>query len=147
MSRKQSVTDSDVGDMLTQKGYRRTAGRMALLEILSKTRRPLSIAEIIRLWKKDPLDQATLYRALEDFARTGVVHRSDLNTGTARYEYLHGRPHHHHLVCAKCELVEDVEVCVITEAQKKVLQRSSSFTAVYSHNLEFFGLCTACSKV
>ncbi len=133
-------------ETLQTKGYRLTTGRIALLELLLEAGRPLNVREILESWKGHPLNQVTLYRALENLSDTGVINRVDLNTGTARYEYTPNKPHHHHLVCTKCDVVEDVESCTVSTLQKKVLSGSRRFKSIYSHNLEFFGICRSCAK-
>ena len=146
MIQQKKISVDMIANALKSKGYRRTSGRIALLELLLQEGRPLNVREILERSKTLPLDQATLYRALEDLSHTGIVSRVDLNTGTARYEYTPKRPHHHHLVCTKCKTVEDVELCAVSALQEKVLKDSGNFKSIYSHNLEFFGMCNRCSK-
>ena len=144
-AKEQSVGAADLREALRAGGFRVTGGRVALLELLFGARKPLSIQGVLERWKGTPPDQATLYRTLTDLAAAGIVRRVDLNTGTAHFEYTPDRPHHHHIVCDGCGVIEDVESCAVGALQQE-LAKSSQFASIYSHNLEFFGRCTGCAK-
>ncbi len=94
---------------------------------------------------RNKLNEVTLYRALEAFAATGLVRRVDLGHDHAHYELMLGRGHHDHVVCTSCGTIEDVEGCALVPLEKKALVQSK-FRSIYSHNLEFFGLCRTCAK-
>ena len=98
----------DCKEELRQAGSRATPGRLALLEVLERVRRPLSIGE---LEVKCPgLNEATLYRAAEALASAGLLRRGMRQDGVAQYEYA-GRPHHHHMVCSDCGVSMQCRVC------------------------------------
>ena len=129
-------------DVLRAKGFRVTRGRVGLLSLLQKSGKPLSIQSLLKA--KGSPDQATLYRTLTDLADAGIVKRVDLNTGVAHFEYTPDRPHHHHIVCTDCGTIEDIETCSIESLQRQAL-RSSGFKTIYSHTVDFFGVCKNCS--
>lgn len=135
-----------VEEVLRAGGFRVTTGRVQLLLLLEKVGTPLSIQKIILLWKGNVPDTTTLYRSLTDLSSAGVVRRIDLNTGTAHFEYTPTRPHHHHIVCTECGKVEELAHCSIRGLEKKLMRESEHFKSIYSHNLEFFGRCTACAQ-
>src|ERR1700722_17768992 len=97
--------------LLRERGFKATAGRIALLEALWAASAPLSVQAIAQILKKEKasIDEATLYRALEALAGAGIVRRIDLGHSHAHYEF--EKKHHHHLVCTDCGVVEDVEDC------------------------------------
>lgn len=133
----------DFKELLRQKGYRATPGRITLLELLWREKEPLTVAEIkTRMGSK--LDTVTLYRALEALFQKGIIRRVDLAHGHAHYEL--EQEHHHHLVCTDCGKLEDIEVREMEKAGENVLKTSKQFKSIYSHELEFFGLCNKCSK-
>ena len=134
----------DLKEALKKAGFKATPGRLQLLEVLSKVDEPLSVLKIQKRLN-NKLNEVTLYRALEVFAVAGLVRRVDLNHDHAHYELALGRAHHDHVVCTMCGVVEDVEGCALAPFQKMAL-KSSHFKSIYSHNLEFFGLCRTCSK-
>lgn len=127
--------------LLKQNGYRSTVGRTALLETLWNEKKPLTVGELAKRLRS--LDQVTLYRALESFAQKGMIRRMELGHGHAHYEM--EKEHHHHVVCTDCGKVEDVTGCSLEGMDTKVAKESRSFKSIYSHNVEFFGRCNACT--
>lgn len=132
-------------ELLRENGYRITPARIALLTFLSHSKNPLTVGDIQKEMKHK-MDKVTLYRALEDFAKSKIVGKINLQDTATYYEFLHEDHHHHHIVCEKCGKIEDIENCNQTNLQKEVLKHSKSFAGINSHSLEFFGVCKACSK-
>lgn len=127
----------DFKALLQEAGYKATLGRLALLELLWGEEKPLAVHSIEKKLK-GKMNEVTLYRALEALAEKGVIRRVDLGHGHAHYEL--EKKHHHHLVCTDCGVVEDVNVCPLP-----LVENSKKFKSIYSHNLEFFGVCRSCS--
>src|ERR1700761_5621683 len=98
---------------------------------------PLSVERIGKKLKGEA-NEVTLYRALEALADKQIIRRVDLGHGHAHYEM--EKHHHHHLICTDCGTVEDVAICPLPQ-----LERSKKFASIYSHSVEFFGLCLHCS--
>ncbi len=132
-------------ELLHEHGYRITPARIALLTFLSRSKKPLT-ARDMQKEMNHKMDKVTLYRALEDFAKSKIVGKINLQDTATYYELLHEDHHHHHIVCEKCGKIEDIGNCNQTNLQKEVLKYSKNFTTINSHSLEFFGVCKACSK-
>ncbi len=96
----------DAKDELRVSGFRATPGRLALLEILRRANKPLSIKEMLHY---SALDQVSLYRALDALVAVGLV-RKGVQERVAHFEYA-AKPHHHHLVCADCGFIRDCKTC------------------------------------
>jgi Fur family transcriptional regulator, ferric uptake regulator len=144
MKRDSTKAQSNFKEALKEAGFKTTPGRLQLLELLQQIDEPLTVLAIQkRLHSK--INEVTLYRALEAFAAAGLVRRVDLGHDHAHYELSLGRAHHDHVVCTNCGTIEDVEGCTLAPLQKKALTQSK-FKSIYSHNLEFFGLCRTCSN-
>ncbi len=141
---KSAKAQSNFKELLKAAGSKATPKRLELLEVLARQGAPLSVLKIQKL-VRGKLNEVTLYRALEAFAAAGLVRRVDLGHDHAHYELAVGREHHDHVVCTSCGTVEDVEGCALVPLEKKALEQSH-FLSIYSHNLEFFGLCRTCSK-
>ena len=124
-------------------GFKATPKRLELLEALARVEEPLTVLAIQKLLR-NKMNEVTLYRALEAFAAAGLVRRVDLNHDHAHYELAMGREHHDHAVCTNCGVVEDIKGCALEPLEKKALVQSN-FRSIYSHNLEFFGLCKQCA--
>jgi Fur family ferric uptake transcriptional regulator len=132
-------------ELLREHGYRNTPGRIALLTFLSRSKKPITVGDIQKEMDHT-MDKVTLYRALEDFAKSRIVAKVNLQDTATYYEFLHMDHHHHHIVCENCGKIEDIKHCEQTNLQKEVLNISMNFSIINSHSLEFFGICKACSK-
>lgn len=137
--------DTHDTELLQNAGLRVTNGRRALLRVLAEEKIPLSV-ERIRARMKPLPDKVTLYRSLEALVEAGIARRIDLGHAHAHYELAEGRAHHHHLVCQRCGIVEDIKNCSANALQKTSLKKSKLFASVQDHSLELFGVCKACAK-
>lgn len=135
------VTENVLTD-LKKTGLKITAPRKEILKILSSN--PMSAQEAWAILKQKNLeaDLVTVYRTLELFENLGMVRKTVFEDKIARFEIV-SDSHHHHLVCVKCGLIEDVEV----DERKfvKEIEKSSNFK-VERHSLEFFGFCRRCQR-
>jgi Fe2+ or Zn2+ uptake regulation protein len=141
----EACSSTDPATVLRSHGFRATTTRVTLLQLLEVVGTPLSIQGVIQHWTGPAPDTATLYRSLTDLHSAGVVRRIELGTGSAHFEYTPTRPHHHHIVCNRCGLVEELEHCVLDERSADLVSNSKQFKSIYAHNLEFFGVCTLCA--
>lgn len=130
--------------LLRESGFRVTSTRVALLMCLKKGAAPLTVADMVK--RMGPrVDKVTLYRALEDFTRTGIVHKVHLHDAVAHYEFRRTGDHHHHIVCEQCGVIEDIGHCEQESLQGEVLKNAKLFAQINTHSLEFFGLCRSCA--
>lgn len=130
--------------ILRAAGYRATPGRIRLLDLLAQEKKPLTVAEIQKKLK-GAQDVVTLYRSLEALATSNILQRSEFGHGHAHYEFVEKGKHHHHIVCTKCETVEDFSDASFEEALVHAAGKAKSFKSINSHSLELFGLCANCS--
>ncbi|PIR69383.1 MAG: hypothetical protein COU47_03365 [Candidatus Niyogibacteria bacterium CG10_big_fil_rev_8_21_14_0_10_46_36] len=129
--------------ILHDAGYRVTAERMATLLLLSRSKKPLSVHDIARVLRS-VLDQATAYRILRLFERSGIVRRVEFGKGRVYYEIADAKDHHH-IVCTECGAIEDFEGCTAERIEKEALKQSRRFSSVRKHSLELFGVCKSCA--
>ncbi len=134
----------DFKAVLRQSGYKATPGRVLLLQTLFGEEKPVTVTYLEKKLKK-AIDKVTLYRALESMILSGVVREVDFRHGHAHFELAVLRPHHHHIVCTSCGLVEDV-ACNTEPFVKKVEKSAKKFSAIDDHSMEFFGVCDGCAK-
>lgn len=87
--------------VLRERGFRATYGRVALLEALAKAAKPLSVEGAAKAIQ-GKLDLANTYRALEALAKAELVRRVDVGHRHMHYELEVLAPHHHHYVCTDC---------------------------------------------
>ena len=130
--------------LLYDAGYKTTPGRLAILELLEKSKKPLGIAKITRGLRGKKLDPVTVYRVLDVLEKVGLVRKVDLRHGHADYEFA-ATDDHHHLVCVRCGRIEDFKGCDLDSLARKAIRDSNKFAKITQHSLEFFGTCKVCA--
>jgi Fe2+ or Zn2+ uptake regulation protein len=129
--------------MLRERGCKATPPRLLVLEFLEHAKKPPSAQDIIEALA-GKMDQATVYRILGIFKRTGLIRQVDLRHNHAHFE-LARENEHHHLICTRCGRIEDVEECSVEETHAAILRRSKHFASITQHALEFYGVCKKCA--
>lgn len=136
-------------------GYKITAGREAILNVLTRAGGHMCAEEIYeKVHTVNPaVGLTTVYRTLDILERVGMVYKFDFGDGRARYELAEGEKgenHHHHLVCTKCNRVIDYtdfieqEVKLLKETEQG-LSKKYNFT-ITNHLIQFYGTCDKCSR-
>ncbi len=135
------MTNTNLLD-LKKTGFKLTSPRREVLSALSSSN-PVSAQEMAEILKQKgfEVDLVTVYRTLELFESLGMIRKVQFEDKTARFELISGDEHHHHLVCIKCGVVEDVEVN--EESLVSKIEDKTNFK-IQRHSLEFFGLCKNC---
>lgn len=120
---------------------RSTRLRRAILELLSRSPRPLSAPEIHRELHRQGETQSlsTVYRALDSFTASGKLTRGSLRD-IAHYQLNDGR-HMHFAVCRECKSAVPLKGCPMASVQV-----SDESFEVEGHRLELFGLCGVCRE-
>jgi len=137
---------------LNQQGYRITKAREKILEILSKSPKHLSVDDIYLAIKSrgENVGTATIYRAVDSLAKTGIIRKLSLLNGRASFEIINKEisTHHHHLVCRNCQTVIDYsdfikEEIFLMKKLEKIVSKIHQFK-IEDHQLSFTGLCKSC---
>lgn len=118
--------------------------RRKILEILETAdNHHLSAEDIYRLLvdSGEEIGLATVYRVLTQFQEAGLVRRHNFESGQSVFELDHGE-HHDHLVCVKCNAVEEFVDDVIEKRQQEIA-KNAGFT-ITDHNLNIYGICQKC---
>lgn len=133
-------------DRLHRARQRYTSGRRALITALLGAGRPLRITELLdgdQGWS-----QSSLYRNLGVLEACGVVTRLPSTDGVARFEVAEELSrHHHHLVCAACGRLDDVDLPARVEATLHHVSAEAGAELGYEvdeHRLELIGRCADC---
>ena len=125
-------------------GLKRTAPRLAVLDVFHAMDHPLSVQEITEKIPAGIADQATVYRTIKAFLEQGMIREVNLRHDHLDYE-LTDLEDHHHIVCTNCGYVENFTGCEGEKLTKQVLKKSSSFKEIREHAIELFGLCVKCT--
>lgn len=125
-------------------GLKCTKHRVNILTELIKNKKPISADLIISKLK---IDKVTVYRSLKIFVQKNLVKQIDLRQRKILYEYAN-QPEHHHIVCIKCGLIKNINICnicIFNNIQKNIINKSK-FKKIISHSFELFGECKNCTK-
>lgn len=131
---------------LKKVGLKITTPRLKILEILEHAKEHhLSAEDIYRklVDSGEEIGLATVYRVLTQFEEAGLVVKHHFEEGQSVFELDHGE-HHDHLVCVKCNRVEEF-VDPIIEKQQQEIARKAGYT-ITDHSLNIYGICGKCQK-
>ena len=130
---------------ITAGGRRLTHQRVIVAEALASARRALSAQELYdRIKSAHPrLGRATVYRALEAQVQDGMASRFEREGHVSAYISCDAE-HHHHLVCTRCQRVEDLAEDVVAPMLASVGRRHDF--QVDHAALDLYGLCESCRK-
>jgi Fur family ferric uptake transcriptional regulator len=135
-------TSKDFAEALRRAGYKMTAPRKAIVQVLEQEGEHLSSGEVWALGRRiyPSLSRATVYRTLELLTNLGLI-RPILLKDTAQ-RYVSGEGGHHHLVCSTCGAVFEFERCGVDRLAAELAERFDF--QIRSHLLEFYGVCRNC---
>lgn len=119
---------------------RKTWQRAVILRVVENAGCHLTAEEIHRRVARGrrPIGLATVYRALEAFAREGLV--EPLYVGDGRVRYGSASRHHDHLVCLDCGRWQPLGAC----ARPRLPRGHKATFQVLGHRVEFYGRCARC---
>lgn len=130
-------------DALDRAGYRLTAPRRGVAELVARRNGHFTAADIVddARRRRPGIGRATVFRTLDLLTEVGVVERVDLPDG--EHAYVGCEPsHHHHVICTSCGRTTEVADCGMREVAREV-ERVSGYR-IGSHRLELFGTCPDC---
>src|ERR1700722_16533169 len=97
-----------ITERIRKSGFRATRQRVLLLGHLNRMKYPASIKEIGKALSRERIDQATVYRMMEVFARAGLVREIAGMHNEPHYEFNNTERDHDHIICVRCHKVEDL---------------------------------------
>ena len=129
--------------LLKENKLKITSERKEIMKVLEDVETPLSPADIFNRVKSalPRTNLSTVYRNLELLEQKDLVKRFGFKKNRFYYELIPDRPHHHHVICKRCGMVEDSKI--LAEGFIEKVADSSSFK-IEDHNFDFFGLCRPC---
>ena len=131
---------------LRKAGLKVTLPRLKVLEILeTASTRHLSAEDVYKslLGMGEDIGLATVYRVLTQFESAGLVSRLSIDSGHAVFELEDGT-HHDHLLCVRCNRIEEFTDEVIEQRQRAIaIEKGFDMT---DHSLYIYGVCAECQK-
>jgi len=126
---------------------RYTTKRRALVEVLARADRPLTMQEVLA--SAPGVAQSSAYRNLAVLAEAGVVRRIQGADDNGRFELTEvvSGHHHHHLICTSCGLMADVHATAKLERALAEAARTAAEDAgflVIEHRFDLVGICATC---
>ncbi|MCC6224858.1 MAG: transcriptional repressor [Microthrixaceae bacterium] len=139
---------SQAEERLAAVDARYTSKRKALVEVFIRSKRPMTLPEVIAA--NASLAQSSVYRNLATLEAAGVIHRIVTSDDHARFELAEAISghHHHHLICSMCGSIEDftlhprVESAVAREFAGVAERRGFTTNA---HQMDLIGRCAECA--
>lgn len=134
-------------DALGDAGYRLTAPRRALADLIAGRRGHFTADELLGESRRRRLGltRATIFRSLDVLTDLELVERLDLPSGEHAFVACRPAQHHHHIVCSSCGRsteVADIGFDAVTAS----IARATGYR-VDAHRLELFGLCPSCRVI
>ena len=126
-------------------GLKVTTPRLRILHILEESNDHLRAEDIHRMLgeRGDEVGLATIYRVLTQFHEAGILKKHHFSQDHAVFEIDRGG-HHDHLVCVKCDRVQEFEDEVIETRQNDIAERFNY--QITDHSLYLYGICPVCQK-
>jgi len=134
-------------DCLAAAGFRLTAARRAVVQVLETTSTPLSPQEV---WQRGQqlqpaLGLASVYRSLDLLEAAGLVRRVHQEDGC--HGYMPASPGHRHaIVCRACGQAAEFLGCEDLGGLIARVQQETGFQ-VDGHLLQLIGLCPTCQEL
>ncbi len=129
---------------LRNAGLRVTLPRLKILQVLENANpHHLSAEDVYKtlLETGDDVSLATVYRVLTQFEQARLVKRHNFEGGFSVFE-LEQNEHHDHLVCVKCNRVEEFVDETIEQRQRNIAQKAGF--QITDHSLTIYGICKHC---
>jgi Fur family peroxide stress response transcriptional regulator len=139
-----SLTEQKARYRFKEAGLKMTPQRMAVFRVMEGNSSHPSADDIYREVKKDypNTSMATIYNTLELLKELGLIR--ELTIEPDRRHFDPDASAHHHIICTRCRRIED-----IFEELPEVTRLPASVKAGFSlegYNVEFYGVCKACSS-
>ena len=128
-----------LNDVLEDLGYRMTPPRRRLADLLGSKVGSFSAEAISE--ELPTVGRATVYRTLKLLVDAGVLCKTVMPDGAHRYSFDSLR-HHHHVICADCEKVEEFRKPVVERLLREMAKEVGG--AVVGHRVELYITCDKC---
>ncbi len=131
-------------EYIKKQGLRNTRQREEILDAFLSSGGHITVDELFDKVKKrdSSIGYATIHRNLNLLLEAGLAEEIKIGKEKTRYEQMHMREHHDHLICLKCGRFIEVFDENIEKLQNR-LAEEKEFIPV-RHKLEIYGYCKKC---
>ena len=124
---------------LEDQGYRSTAQRQAIVDVLERKQEGFTVEEINE--ELPSVGRATVYRTIKLLSDAGVVCKLALMDGAPKYT-ISRVDHHHHTVCIRCGAVGEFRAATVERLLRAISADIPG--SVVGHRMEFYITCNQC---
>ena len=131
----------DIMAVLEDRGYRSTAPRRAIVEILDGKVDGFTAEEIGN--ELPWVGRATIFRTIKLLREAGIICRLNLMDGSPRYS-LSRVEHHHHTVCVACGNVGEFRAATMERLMRIIGNEIPG--EIVGHRIELYVTCDRCTE-
>lgn len=138
--------EHSIESKLKNRGLKATKQRIAILDVLEKSKSPLSAEQLYFILAKGEtsVNLSTIYRVLDQLLLNKLVVRLGMTDGSpALYEYNHAH-HKHYLICLGCKKTVPIEGCPLSGYEQELA--ASTGYRMEGHRLDIYGYCPLCQQ-
>jgi Fur family transcriptional regulator, ferric uptake regulator len=128
---------------LSERGFRETEARRMIVESVLSKDNQFTARQLYDELEPHGVGRATVFRALDLLVEVGVLNRLHTDERCSSY-IVCADQHHHHLVCERCGLVQEISD-PRTERALRAMAQEAGFRA-REHHLEIVGVCQDCQR-
>jgi Fur family transcriptional regulator, peroxide stress response regulator len=130
---------------LKGKGFRVTPQRLAILNTLADSKEHPSVEEVYKAVKIQfpTTSLATVYNTVSMLKELNEVLELGFPDGSNHYDGIKPYPHPH-VICTRCKMIMDPDLVNLEEFSEEMSAKTGY--KIFSHRLDFFGLCPKCQK-
>ncbi len=123
-------------------GFKVTQPRLKILQLFEdNSNKHLTPDEVYESLKDEGVGIATVYRVINQFESVGLISRLKLDSVQVRYELNDGN-HHDHIICVKCNKIQEFYNEYIERMQKKIVEEMGA--KIIDHSLNIYVECKQC---
>jgi len=121
-----------------------TEQRRVILEVLrSRNDHPSADELYERVRTRLPrISLGTVYRNLDILSELGEIQKLELSGSLKRFDGIAHK--HYHIRCIECNRVDDAPIAPLNQIEDELY--GTTVFEIIGHNLEFTGLCPACTR-
>ena len=127
--------------ILEDRGYRSTAPRLAIIQILEGKLEGFTAEEIGN--ELPWVGRATIFRTIKLLMEVGVICKLNLMDGAPKYS-MSRIEHHHHTVCVKCGNVGEFRAATIERLMRAIGDDIPG--EIVGHRIELYVTCNQCIR-
>jgi len=133
-----------IDKLLSSANLRRTGPRAAVLSVLLGARKPQTAHQIAAKLSHTTPNKVTIYRTLESFLASGLVHKAFLQQRCWHFELSHNCTEnqcHPHFTCTNCG-----DIHCLTEKQMPMAKSPYKGFIISHQRIQLEGLCPKCNS-